>query len=66
MEFQLIDQNNFSSNHIGGFVDHQYLWMELINVLDILHRDIHQFREILKVVLPVMYGQTWPVTPKFA
>ena len=66
MEFQLIDQNNFSLNHIGGFVDHQYLWMELINVLDILHRDIHQFREILKVVLPVMYGQTWPVTPKLA
>ena len=57
IEFQLIDQNNVLSNHIAGFFDDQYLWRESIIVLDFLHRDRHQGREILKVILLVRCSQ---------
>ena len=57
MEFQLIDQNNLSSNYIAGFFDHQYLWRESFNVVDFFHIDSHQEMETLRVILLVTCGQ---------
>lgn len=63
MEFQLIDQNNLTSNHIAGFFDHQYLERKPINVF---HGDSHQRSEIMKVMPLISYGQAWPITSKLA
>ena len=34
-----------STNQIAVFFDHQYLFKELFNTLDFLHRDNHQGRK---------------------
>ena len=42
------------SNHIAGFFDHQYLWIEIISVLDFLYRSIYQIQIVSKSATAVL------------
>ena len=39
----------FLSNQITGFFDHQYLWLECINIFDFLHGYSHQVKVVSDV-----------------
>ena len=47
---QMIYYHVHLTNQIAGLFDHQYLWKEVINVLDFLHRDIYHIRYHLRVI----------------
>ena len=65
MKVQLIDQINVLANHVAGFFNDQYFWMESINVIDLLHRCSHQGRDVFNVMYLVRCSQVLPTIPKF-
>ena len=52
----------FLLNQIAGFFGHQYLWKDIINVLDFSNRDRFA-KEIYKSTTIYWVGQVYPATP---
>ena len=47
-----------SSSQTAELFDHQYLWKELITLLDFLHADNHQEKVAPETIT---FGRVWPV-----